>query len=321
MQTRKLGWSGLEFSEIGLGTWAMGGGDWAFSWGVQDDEVSLRTIHRAVELGINWIDTAAVYGLGHSEEIVGKALREVTPRPLVATKFSRRWDAQGAPYSNLKAQSVRDEIENSLRRLNVEAIDLYQMHWPRPDEDVEEGWGTVADLVKEGKVRYAGVCNFNVEQLKRIQSILPPASLQPPYSMLRRGLEGELLNYCAANEIGVIVYSPMQKGLLTDKLTRSWVESLPADDHRRHDTDFQEPRLSQYLRLVEKLQPVAKQHKRSVAELAIAWTLRWPAVTSAIVGARKPGQIEETVRASGWRLSPGELAQIEGFLSELTDIA
>jgi len=317
MQTRKLGWTGLDFSELGLGTWAMGGGDWAFSWGPQDDQLSIDTIHRALELGVNWIDTAAIYGLGHSEEIVGKAVRDLPARPWVATKFSRRWDAQGAPYSDIKPASIRQEVEDSLRRLGFEPIDLYQMHWPRPEEDLEDAWATVADLVRQGKVRYAGVCNFNVEQLKRIQPIHPVASLQPPYSMLRRGLEGGLLDYCAQNNIGVVVYSPMQKGLLTEKLTRPWVESLPPDDHRRRDADFLEPRLTRHLRLVKGLQALARPHGHSVAELAIAWTLRHPAITSAIVGARKPAQIEETVRASGWALTPAELERIEELLAQV----
>ena len=318
MQTRQLGWTDLFLSEIGLGTWAMGGGDWVFGWGAQDDLLSIKTIQRAAALGVNWVDTAAIYGLGHSEEVTGQALRTLNPRPLIATKCSRRWDAQGMPYGILKADSIRTEVEDSLRRLGVEVIDLYQIHWPRPEEDIEEGWGAVADLVKQGKVRYAGVCNFSVEQLKRIQAIHPVASLQPPYSMLRRGIEDGLLDYCADNRIGVIVYSPMQKGLLTGKLTREWVESLPDNDHRRRDPDFQEPRLSLHLSLLEGLAQIAQKNARSVAELAIAWVLRRSAVTSAIVGARKPQQIEETVQASGWVLSPDEVAQIDKLLMGLS---
>jgi aryl-alcohol dehydrogenase-like predicted oxidoreductase len=314
MKTRTLGWTGLKFSEIGLGTWAMGGGDWAFSWGPQDDQLSIETIQRAMDLGINWIDTAAIYGLGHSEEVVGKALRRLSPRPLVATKFSRRWGADGVPYSDISPQSIRFEIENSLRRLDIEVIDLYQMHWPRPEEDLEGAWQTVAALVREGKVQYAGVCNFNREQLERILPIHPVASLQPPYSMLRRGIEDGLLEFCAEQQVGVVAYSPMQKGLLTEKYTREFVESLPPDDHRKRDPDFQEPKLSQHLRLVAGLQEIGARHGRSVAELAISWVLRRPEVTSAIVGARKPSQIEQTVNASGWRLSGDELEQIEGLL-------
>lgn len=314
MKTRILGWTGLEFSEIGLGTWAMGGGDWAFSWGPQDDQLSTETLQRAIELGINWIDTAAVYGLGHSEEVVGKTLRSLKPRPIVATKFSRRWGDDGTPYSDISPKSIRFEIENSLRRLDIDVIDLYQMHWPRPEDDLEVAWEEMAKLVKEGKVRYAGVCNFNREQLERILPIHPVASLQPPYSMLRRGIEDELLEFCAQNQIGVVAYSPMQKGLLTDKYTRQFVESLPPDDHRRRDPDFQEPKLNQHLRLVDGLKVIAARHGRSVAELAIAWVLNRSEVTSAIVGARRPDQIEQTVNASGWKLSDEELRQIERLL-------
>ena len=251
MKTRPLGKTGLQLTTIGLGTWAMGGGDWAFGWGPQDDEQSIRTIHRALDLGINWIDTAAVYGLGHCEEVVGRALRGLSQRPLIATKCERCWDDQGRIVTRLKRASVRAELEDSLRRLGVEVIDLYQIHWPQPDEDIEEAWGTIAELIREGKVRYGGVSNFNVDQLRRIQPMHPVASLQPPYSMLVRGVEAELLPYCGEHGIGVIVYSPMQKGLLTGKVTREWVAGLPADDHRRSDPQFQEPRLIANLALVE----------------------------------------------------------------------
>ncbi len=317
MHTRTLGWTGLALSEIGLGTWAMGGGEWAFSWGAQDDAESLATLQHAIELGINWIDTAAVYGLGHSEEIVGRALKTLHPRPLVATKFSRRWDASGAPYSDISEASIRLEVENSLQRLDIEVIDLYQMHWPRPDEQLESAWQVVGQLVKEGKVRYAGVCNFSVSQLERILPIHPVASLQPPYSMLRREVENDLLAFCAKHQIGVVAYSPMQKGILTDKFSRAFVNGLPADDHRTRDPNFQEPKLTQHLDLVAGLQRIASQHGRSVAEIAIAWVLRRPEVTSAIVGARRPSQIEETVRASGWKLTETELAEIEALLARL----
>jgi aryl-alcohol dehydrogenase-like predicted oxidoreductase len=295
----------------------MGGGEWAFSWGAQDDAESLATLQHAIELGINWIDTAAVYGLGHSEEIVGRALKTLHPRPLVATKFSRRWDASGAPYSDISEASIRLEVENSLQRLDIEVIDLYQMHWPRPDEQLESAWQVVGQLVKEGKVRYAGVCNFSVSQLERILPIHPVASLQPPYSMLRREVENDLLAFCAKHQIGVVAYSPMQKGILTDKFSRAFVNGLPADDHRTRDPNFQEPKLTQHLDLVAGLQRIASQHGRSVAEIAIAWVLRRPEVTSAIVGARRPSQIEETVRASGWKLTETELAEIEALLARL----
>ena len=314
MQTRKLGWTDLRFTTMGLGAWAMGGAGWRFGWGPQDDADSIATLKRAVDLGINWVDTAAIYGLGHSEEVVGRALREMSRKPIVATKCSRRWDDTGTPYGNLKKASLHAECEASLKRLGVDAIDLYQIHWPDPDADIEEGWGTLADLVKEGKLRYIGVCNFNVEQLKRIAPIHPIASLQPPYSMLVRGVEDGLLQYCARNHIGVVAYSPMQKGLLTGKVTRAWVAGLPEDDHRRRDAMFQEPQLSANLKLVGGLQAIAKRNGRTAAQLAIAWVLRRPEVTAAIVGARRPAQIEETAPAGDWALSAEDIHDIDTLL-------
>ncbi len=316
MKTRRLGWSEVNLSTIGFGGWAIGGGGWKFSWGPQDDRESVSAIRRALELGVNWIDTAAVYGLGHSEEIVGKALKQIGSRPIVATKCSLVWDKDKNISGCLKKESIRSEAEASLKRLNRDVIDLYQIHWPRPEEDVEEGWGAMADLVKEGKVRYAGVSNFNVEQLKRIQPIHPVASLQPPYSMLERGTEEELLDYCSANNIGVIVYSPMQKGLLTGKFTRERLRNLPEDDHRRTDPRFQEPALSANLELVENLRSIAEKSSRTVAQLAIAWVLRRPEVTAAIVGTRCPSQIEETVVAGEWVLSKEDIAAIELLLDK-----
>ena len=316
MQTRKLGWTDLRFTTMGLGAWAMGGAGWRFGWGPQDDADSIATLKRAVDLGINWVDTAAIYGLGHSEEVVGRALREMSRKPIVATKCSRRWDDTGTPYGNLKKASLHAECEASLKRLGVDAIDLYQIHWPDPDADIEEGWGTMADLVKEGKLRYIGVCNFNVEQLKRIAPIHPIASLQPPYSMLVRGVEDGLLQYCARNHIGVVAYSPMQKGLLTGKVTRAWVDSLPEDDHRRRDAMFQEPQLSANLKLVGGLQAIAQRNGRTAAQLAIAWVLRRPEVTAAIVGARRPAQIEETAPAGDWALSAEDIHDIDTLLVE-----
>jgi aryl-alcohol dehydrogenase-like predicted oxidoreductase len=301
---------------MGLGAWAIGGSSGKFGWGPQDDADSIATIHRAVELGVNWVDTAAVYGLGHSEEVVGKALKGMSRRPIVATKCSRRWDDQGAPYGNLKRESLREECETSLRHLGMERIDLYQIHWPVPVEDIEEGWGTLADLVKEGKLRYIGVCNFNVAQLKRIQPIHPVASLQPPYSMLVRGVEDELLPYCAANKIGVVAYSPMQKGLLTGKVTRERVAQMPASDHRSRDPMFHEPELSANLKLVDGLRSIAERNGKTVAQLAIAWVLRRPELTSAIVGARRPAQIEETVAAGDWTLSAADIKDIDTLLAE-----
>jgi aryl-alcohol dehydrogenase-like predicted oxidoreductase len=316
MQTRQLGWTDLKLTTIGLGAWAMGGSGWRFGWGPQDDADSVATIQRAVELGVNWVDTAAIYGLGHSEEVVGQALKGISPNqwPIVATKCSRRWDDTGTPYGNLKRDSLRAECDASLKRLGVERIDLYQIHWPNPDEDIEAGWATLADLVKEGKLRYIAVCNFSVAQLKRIQPIHPVASLQPPYSMLVRGVEDELLAYCAANRIGVVAYSHMQKGLLTGKVTREWVQNLAADDHRHRDAMFQEPQLSANLALVDGLRAIADRNGKTPAQLAIAWVLRRPELTSAIVGARRPAQIEETVAAGDWTLLPEDMRAIDELL-------
>ena len=316
MRTRILGYTGVPLTTIGLGTWAIGGGGWAFAWGEQDDADSIATIRRALDLGINWIDTAAVYGLGHSEEIVGRAIAGRRHEVFIATKCGRVWDeGSTTPYGRLTAESVRREAEASLRRLNIEQIDLYQIHWPNPEPQIEEAWATIADLVKEGKVRYAGVSNFNVAQLQRIQPIHPVASLQPPYSMLARGVEDELLSYCAAHQIGVIVYSPMQAGLLTGKVTREWVEQLPDDDWRKRNPRFRDPELSANLALVEGLRPIAERAGKTVAQLALAWVLRRPEVTAAIVGARRPAQIEETVAASDWDLSAEEIAAIDALLA------
>lgn len=316
MRTRILGYTGVPLTTIGLGTWAIGGGGWAFAWGAQDDADSIATIHRALDLGINWIDTAAVYGLGHSEEIVGRAIAGRRHEVFIATKCGRVWDeGSTTPYGRLTADSVRREAEASLRRLNIEQIDLYQIHWPNPEPQIEEAWATIADLVKEGKVRYAGVSNFNVAQLQRIQPIHPVASLQPPYSMLARDVEEELLSYCAAHQIGVIVYSPMQAGLLTGKVTREWVEQLPDDDWRKRNPRFRDPELSANLALVEGLRPIAERAGKTVAQLALAWVLRRPEVTAAIVGARQPSQIEETVAASDWDLSAEEVAAIDALLA------
>jgi len=261
METRRLGDTDLRLTEIGLGTWAMGGGDWRFSGGPQDDEQSVRTIHRAMELGVNWIDTAPVYGLGHAEEIVGRATKGIPDRPLIATKCERCWEKDRQIYPCLKRESVRAEAEASLRRLGIETIDLYQVHWPQPEEDLEEGWAAVAELVREGKVRHAGVSNFSLAPLRRVQAVHPVASLQPPYSMLVRGVEAELLPYCAANGIGVVAYSPMQKGLLTGKVTPERVAQMPADDHRRGDPEFQPPRLAANMELAEGLCRLAEDRR------------------------------------------------------------
>ncbi len=316
MKTRKLGWTGVELTTIGLGTWAMGGSGWQFSWGPQDDAQSIGAIHRAIERGINWIDTAPAYGLGHSEEMVGRAVRAMAGRPFIATKCSRVWDERGTLGSNLKAESIQREAEASLRRLQVDVIDLYQIHWAMPDEDIEEGWSAVAGLIRQGKVRYGGVSNFSVSQLERIRTIHPIASVQPPYSMLVRGIEQDLLAYCAAHQIGVVCYSPMYKGLLTGRFNKERLQRLAEDDHRRKDPRFQEPQISANLKLVEDLSPLVRKEGRTLGELAIAWVLRRPEVTSAIVGARSAEQVDEFVAAGDWSL-PAELeSRIERLLAQ-----
>lgn len=319
MQTRKLGNSDLQITPAGYGAWAVGGSGWQFAWGSQDDNDSIAAIHRALELGVNWIDTAAVYGLGHSEEVVARALKSWTgPRPYIFTKCGLRWDAQGNVQKLLSADSIRREVEDSLRRLSLEVIDLYQIHWP-PDPDssaLEEGWSTLADLKREGKVRWIGVSNFNVRQLRRAQAIAPVTSLQPPYSLVHREIEAEILPYCLREGIGVIVYSPMASGLLTGAMTRERAARLPKDDWRRTNPDFTEPNLSRNLELVERLREIAKRHNRSIGEVAIAWTLHNPAVTAAIVGARNARQAEGVMRAGDLRLNDKEVNEIEDFLAE-----
>ncbi|MGQ9466667.1 MAG: aldo/keto reductase [Anaerolineae bacterium] len=322
MQTRKLGDTDLYLTSIGLGTWAIGGGGWEYGWGPQDEADSIRTIQRAIDLGINWIDTAAVYGLGRSEEVVGKAIRGRRDQVVIATKCGLVWDeGSTVPYGRLKAWSVRKEVEASLRRLNVDVIDLYQIHWPNPDEDIEEAWATIADLIREGKVRYGGVSNFSVEQMKRVQAIHPIASLQPPYNMLRREIEAEILPFCAANNIGVIVYSPMGSGVLTERFSRERVAELADDDWRKkHNDNFREPLLSANLALVDGLREIARRYGRTVSQLAIAWTLRRPEVTGAIVGARRPEQIEETAPAADWILPSEVLAEIDDLLTRRAEM-
>jgi len=314
METRKLGNSDLHITRVGYGAWAVGGSGWQFAWGSQDDDDSIAAIHRALELGVNWIDTAAVYGMGHSEEVVGRALKDWGgPRPYVFTKCGLRWDAKGNVTKVLSADSIRREVEDSLRRLSVDVIDLYQIHWP-PDPDsgaLEEGWSTLASLKREGKVRWIGVSNFNVQQLRRAQAIAPVTSLQPPYSLVHREIEDEILPYCLTEGIGVIVYSPMASGLLTGAMTRERAAKLPKDDWRRNHPDFTEPNLSRNLALVERLQQIASRHNRSAGEVAIAWTLHNPAVTGAIVGARNASQAEGVMRAAGLHLSDEEINEIE----------
>jgi len=320
MNTCKLGNSDLHITPLGFGAWAIGGGNWEFAWGPQNDPDSIAAIHKALELDVNWIDTAAVYGLGHSEEIVARALKEWRgPRPYVFTKCSLPWDASRKITPTHSAASIRNECEGSLRRLHIETIDLYQVHWPPADNGpgLEEAWQTMAGLQKEGKARWIGVSNFDAAQIKRAQRIAPVTSLQPPYSILRRKIEDETLPYCRQQNIGVIVYSPMFSGMLTGGMTRERAASLPADDHRKRNPEFQEPRLSKNLELVEKLKQIGKHYGRTPGEVAVAWTLRNPAVTGAIVGARSAEQVEGVFHAADFQLTEREVQEIESFSSAL----
>lgn len=311
MKTNRLGNSDLFITSVGFGAWAIGGDGWEFGWGQQDDKASVGAIHRALELGVNWIDTAAVYGMGHSEEVVALALRSWPgPRPYVFTKCGLRWDEQGYVHRSLSADSIRRECEDSLRRLNIDVIDLYQIHWPT--EDLEGGWSTMVQLQKEGKVRWIGVSNFNVEELRQAQKIAPITSLQPPYSLVRREVEEKILPYCRSNGLGVIAYSPMASGLLTGAMTRERVAGLPASDWRSRDIEFKEPRLSKNLALVERLREVGQRHGSLPGQVAIAWVLQNPAVTGAIVGARNAKQVEGNVGATDLHLTDEEIAKIEG---------
>jgi aryl-alcohol dehydrogenase-like predicted oxidoreductase len=318
METRKFGNSDMNITRVGFGAWALGGGGWEFAWGAQNDADSIAAIHKSLELGVNWIDTAAVYGLGHSEEVVARALREWRgSRPYVFTKCGLRWDGQGRVTKILEADSIRQECEASLRRLQVDVIDLYQIHWPPEDSgpDLEEAWRTLAELQKAGKVRWIGVSNFDAEQIKRAEKIAPVTSLQPPYSLLRREIERDTLPYCERRGIGVIVYSPMFSGLLTGAMTRERIAKLPTDDWRKGHPEFREPNLSRNLQLVERLKNVAARYRRTPGEVAIAWTLRLPAVTGAIVGARNAKQAEQVMRAGDLKLAPADIAEIEGVSS------
>jgi aryl-alcohol dehydrogenase-like predicted oxidoreductase len=317
MQTRQLGNSDLHITPLGVGAWAMGGAGWAFSWSHQDDDASISAIYAALDAGMNWIDTAAVYGLGHSEEVVAKALKGRANRPYVFTKCARIWDVNRQIGKSLKADSVRRELEASLRRLQVDVIDLYQIHWPEPDEEVEEGWATLARLKEEGKVRWIGVSNFSLDQLKRAQAIFPITSLQPPYSLIRREVEESVLPYCAEHNIGVIAYSPMGSGLLTGSMTRERLASLPEDDWRRRGPQFQEPLVTRNLKIVGKLKEIASRHNRSAGEAAIAWVLRNSVVTGAIVGVRNREQVAGVIGAMDFRLSDAEIDEIKTFANSL----
>jgi len=313
---RTLGNSDLQLTPIGFGAWAIGGGNWEFAWGPQDDDESIGAIHRALDLGINWIDTAAIYGLGHSEEVVGRAVKSWPgAKPLVFTKCSMRWHQDRTIYRSLKAGSLAEELEGSLRRLGVEAVDLYQIHWPNPEEELEEGWETLARFREQGKTRWVGVSNFSVEQMKCVQKIAPITSLQPPYSMLRRAVEAEVLPFAEKHGIGVINYSPMVSGLLTGSMTAERVAAFPADDWRRRAVEFNEPRLSKNLRLVELLREIGGGHGVSPGVVAVAWTLRNPAITAAIVGGRSGKQVEGIAPALHFRLSTDEFTRINEFLA------
>lgn len=314
MQRRRLGNSDIEITPVGFGAWAIGGKDWQWGWGPQDDAESIAAIRAALEMGVNWIDTAAVYGLGRSEQVVARALEGVSPRPYVFTKCERAWNDQGQIVPCLKADSIRRECEASLRRLGVDVIDLYQIHWPQPDEDVEEGWTEMARLKEEGKVREIGVSNFSVSQLERALAIAPVTSLQPRYSLLHRDVEQEILPFVAERNIGVIVYSPMGCGMLTGAMSRERIEGLPDSDWRKSASDFTEPALSRNLGIADKLAEIASRHGRCPGEAAIAWVLRRGEVTGAIVGARRAEQVRGVYGAAGWRLSEEEIAEIEAFV-------
>ncbi|WP_223640575.1 aldo/keto reductase [Corallococcus sp. EGB] len=315
MRKRRVGNSDMDLTALGFGAWAIGGGGWAFAWGSQDDAQSIEAIQRAVDSGINWIDTAAVYGLGHSEEVVAQALEGRDKRPYIFTKCGLVWDDQGKVRRSLKADSVRRECEASLRRLKVDAIDLYQVHWPVDSgAELEEGWTALAELQRQGKVRWLGVSNFDVSQLERVQRIAPVTSLQPKYSLIHRDIEDVLLPYCLEQGIGVIVYSPMASGLLTGAMTRQRIQTMPADDWRRGNADFQEPKLSHHLALVERMREVGARHGRSPGEVAIAWVLRKRAVTAAIVGARSAKQVDGFIQAGDFRLTSEEVREVEEAL-------
>jgi len=315
MQQRQLGKTDLQLTTVGLGTWAMGG-PWQYGWGPQDDEEAVAAVVTALDQGINWIDTAPAYGLGHSEELVGQALRQTKHKPYIATKCGLLWNDKKEKVSCLEPQSIRRECHDSLERLGIETVDLYQMHWPDPDEEIEGAWEEMARLVEEGKVRYLGASNYSVAQLERVGKIHPVTSLQPPYNMLQRGVEEKLLAYCAKHGIGVVAYSPMHRGLLTGTFNPERLSRMAPDDHRLRDPSFQEPRFSATLALVEQLKKIAQRRGHTCAQLAISWVLRRNEVTAAIVGARRPKQITETVQAGDWNLSNDDIAEIEQLLAE-----
>ncbi|MEE1673831.1 aldo/keto reductase [Agarivorans aestuarii] len=310
MELARLGNSDLEITRIGLGAWAMGG-KWQWGWGAQQDEDSIATIQHALSLGINWIDTAPVYGLGHSEKVVGKAIKGLAQKPLIFSKCGFNWDAKSNIEPCLKAASVKKEVENSLKRLQVETIDLYQIHWPNPAEDIEEAWQAMAELKQQGKIRYLGVSNHTVEQMQSLQKIAPINCMQPPYSLINRDCETELLPYCQQHNAGVICYSPMGSGLLTGKMTAERIAAMGDDDWRKKADDFNEPKLSHNLKIVAALLQVAERHQVSAAEVAIAWTLKHPAITGAIVGMRSPEQANGVIKGASLKLDEQDIALIE----------
>ena len=312
MTLNQLGHSDLWLTRVGFGAWAIGGADWAFSWGPQDDNDSIAAIHKAIDLGVNWIDTAAVYGLGHSEEVVGKAVKSAATKPMIFTKCGMVWNEKREITRTLL--QIRTEIEQSLRRLQVDVIDLYQIHWPIEDKDLEAAWTTMAELQKEGKVRAIGASNFSVAQMERCMKIAPITSLQPPYSMLNRAVEAEILPFCERHDIGVINYAPMHSGLLTGAMSKERVANFSADDFRRNAKNYQEPLLSRNLAIADFLKQIGARHGVSAGVVAIAWTLANPAITAAIVGGRNPAQVEGVWPAANFRLSAEEMQEIQGFL-------
>ena len=318
MKKRQFGKTGMEITTVGFGAWAIGGGNWEYGWGAQEDADSIAAIHRALDLGVNWIDTAAVYGLGHSEEVVARALHGMSEKPYIFTKCSLVWDKAnpGAGISSsMKAASIRAEVEDSLRRLQVEAIDLYQIHWPNPDPEIEEGWSTLAELKKEGKLRHIGVSNFDVSQMERANAIAPVETLQPPYSLVKPEVQDEILPYCERNNIGVIVYSPMYSGMLTGKMTKERVANFPDDDWRGRDGEFKEPRLSRNLALADVMAKIAARHSVPTPAVSVAWTLMNPGVTAAIVGARNAGQVDGFINAGNLTLTDEDIQEIDAFLA------
>jgi aryl-alcohol dehydrogenase-like predicted oxidoreductase len=312
LKRTQLGQTGLQITRIGFGAWAIGGGDWEFGWGPQDDEQSIASIHRALEQGVNWIDTAAVYGFGHSEQIVGRALQGLAERPYVFTKCSLLEGSGRTEVPCLKRDSILREAANSLQRLGVEAIDLYQIHWPLPAADIQEGWAALAELKEQGLVRHIGVSNFDVDQLQAIQQIAPVETLQPQYSLIERDIEQEILPFTQQHEIGVIAYSPMGSGMLSGGMTRERIESLSDEDWRKRDARFKEPQLSQNLQLVERLRSVADRYDTTPGAVAVAWTLRNPAVDGAIVGFRRPDQVDPILPAANLELTDEDVVEIEG---------